>query len=111
MYIVLYAVSLFSCLHTYCNRLESLFYKYGVDVILEAHEHIYERLWPVYNEQVTANDYNNPKAPVHFISGTPGCNDADGECIDPTLGPKGQPREFNPFLSCEPLLYTSCIVR
>ncbi len=35
------------------THLTELFYKYGVDVIIEAHEHSYERLWPVYNETVT----------------------------------------------------------
>lgn len=69
--------------------LEALFYKYGVDVILEAHEHCYERLWPVYNETVTAESYTNPKAPVHLISGTAGCNEVLGECFDPILGPRG----------------------
>jgi hypothetical protein len=34
------------------THLTELFYKYGVDVIIEAHEHSYERLWPVYNETV-----------------------------------------------------------
>ena len=32
--------------------MEDLLYKYGVDIHLEAHEHSYERLWPVYNLQV-----------------------------------------------------------
>ncbi|XP_020621639.1 acid phosphatase type 7-like [Orbicella faveolata] len=32
--------------------LEDLFYKYGVDLTLWAHEHSYERLWPLYNMQV-----------------------------------------------------------
>ncbi|KAB1274120.1 Acid phosphatase type 7 [Camelus dromedarius] len=31
--------------------LEDLFYKYGVDLQLWAHEHSYERLWPIYNYQ------------------------------------------------------------
>jgi len=89
---------LYSHMHTYhtprvlsyntCS-LEGLFYKYGVDVILEAHEHSYERLWPVYNEHVTADNYIDPKAPVHLISGTAGCNEFLGECIDPMLGPRG----------------------
>lgn len=77
-------------LHNLFSRLEDLFYKYGVDVILEAHEHDYERLWPVYNEHVTAKSYVNPKAPVHLISGTVGCNEAMGECFNPTLGPRGK---------------------
>ena len=56
-----------------------------MDIILEAHEHSYERLWPVYNETVTAQDYVNPVAPVHLVSGTAGCR----EGTDPMLGPKG----------------------
>jgi len=69
--------------------LETLFFEYGVDVIIEAHEHSYERLWPVYNETVTAFNYNNPAAPVHLISGAAGCNENDGWCFNPMLGPKG----------------------
>ena len=60
-----------------------------MDIILEAHEHDYERLWPVYNETVTSKDYVNPKAPIHIISGTAGCNEADGLCFDVMLGPRG----------------------
>lgn len=62
-----------------------MFYEAGVDIILEAHEHSYERLWPVFNETVTANNYINPAAPVHIVSGTAGCK----EGVDPMLGPKG----------------------
>lgn len=76
-------------MHIQSKRLEHLFFTYGVDIILEAHQHSYERLWPVYNATVTALNYNNPKAPVHLISGTVGCNEALGECFDPMLGPKG----------------------
>lgn len=57
--------------------LEDLFYKYGVDLELFAHEHSYERLWPVYNRTVYngsyENPYTNPKAPVHIITGSAGC--------------------------------------
>jgi len=56
---------------------------------LEAHEHSYERLWPVYNETVYSHNYTNPLAPVHLISGTAGCNEADWICVNPMLGPKG----------------------
>ena len=70
--------------------LEAVFYKYGVDFIVEGHEHSYERLYPVFNETVTQTNYVNPKAPVHFISGQAGCNEAGGLCVNPTLGAKGE---------------------
>ena len=31
---------------------EKLFYQYGMDMALWAHEHSYERLWPVYDRKV-----------------------------------------------------------
>lgn len=71
------------------KSLEPLFFQYGVDIIIQAHEHSYERLWPVFNDTVTAHDYRNPKAPVHLISGAAGCNEALGICINPMLGPRG----------------------
>jgi acid phosphatase type 7 len=33
----------------YYYGLEQLFYKYGVDLIFNGHEHSYERMWPVYD--------------------------------------------------------------
>ncbi|XP_022082973.1 acid phosphatase type 7-like [Acanthaster planci] len=57
--------------------LEDLFYKHGVDMEIWAHEHNYERLWPVYREKVyngsTEAPYTNPKAPVHITTGSAGC--------------------------------------
>ncbi|XP_071789353.1 acid phosphatase type 7-like isoform X1 [Asterias amurensis] len=59
--------------------LEDMFYKYGVDLELWAHEHDYERLWPVYNKKVYNGSkeapYTNPKAPVHIITGSAGCKE------------------------------------
>ncbi|KAL8620015.1 hypothetical protein ACOMHN_015297 [Nucella lapillus] len=59
--------------------LENLFYKYGVDLTLWAHEHSYERLWPVYDTKVyngsEAEPYTNPGAPVHIITGSAGCSE------------------------------------
>uniref|UniRef100_A0A8D3C4V7 Purple acid phosphatase n=1 Tax=Scophthalmus maximus TaxID=52904 RepID=A0A8D3C4V7_SCOMX len=59
--------------------LEDLFYIYGVDLELWAHEHTYERLWPVYGDKVfngsKEQPYVNPKAPVHIITGSAGCRE------------------------------------
>ncbi|XP_024215555.1 acid phosphatase type 7 isoform X2 [Halyomorpha halys] len=59
--------------------LEDLFYKAGVDLEIWAHEHSYERLWPIYNHTVyngsNAEPYTNPNAPVHVISGSAGCQE------------------------------------
>lgn len=50
-----------------------------------AHEHSYERMWPVYNATVQNgtvdpnNPYDNAKAPVHLITGSAGCK----ERLDP----------------------------
>ena len=56
--------------------LEELFYKYGVDVEIWAHEHCYERLWPIYNYTVfngsLSEPYRNPRAPVHIVTGSAG---------------------------------------
>eukprot|EP01116_Phalansterium_solitarium_P021458 TRINITY_DN6676_c0_g1_i1.p1 TRINITY_DN6676_c0_g1~~TRINITY_DN6676_c0_g1_i1.p1 ORF type:complete len:551 (-),score=77.47 TRINITY_DN6676_c0_g1_i1:162-1814(-) len=69
--------------------LESLFHYAGVDIIIEGHEHSYERLWPVFNETVFQTNYINPKGAVHLVTGAAGCNENDGNCINPMAGPKG----------------------
>lgn len=59
--------------------LEDLLYKHGVDVEVWAHEHSYERLYPLYNYTMyngsTDAPYTNPKAPVHIITGSAGCKE------------------------------------
>ena len=59
--------------------LEPLLYKYGVDLSFWAHDHIYTRFLPVYNEKIfngTRQDpYFNPKSPVHIITGSAGCRE------------------------------------
>ncbi|CAF0904535.1 unnamed protein product [Adineta steineri] len=58
--------------------LEKLFAQYGVDLEFWAHEHSYERLWPVYNSTVyngTSGAYIDPDAPVHIITGSAGCDE------------------------------------
>ncbi|XP_055343216.1 uncharacterized protein LOC129591559 [Paramacrobiotus metropolitanus] len=74
-------------LHTW--PLEKLFYRYGVDMCIWAHEHSYERLWPVYDRKVyngssnPDNAYENPNAPVHLTSGSAGCKEKHDNFINP----------------------------
>lgn len=69
--------------------IEKLFYDQGVDIEIWAHEHSYERTWPVYDFNVTQYNYNNPLAPIHLITGAAGCNESDGLCENPILRSKG----------------------
>lgn len=63
-------------LHLNRFGLESLLYEFGVDLALWAHEHSYERLWPVYNRTVMNGTssinqpYVNPRATVHVTTGS-----------------------------------------
>ena len=81
---------------------ERLFDQYGVDLILEAHEHSYERLYPVYDTHTTQYDYINPLAPTHIVTGTAGCNEQAGACINPIPGPRG---DWSAFHSANRLMY------
>lgn len=59
--------------------IEDLLYDNKVDLAIWAHEHDYERFWPVYNTKVMKGSieepYTNPKAPVHIITGSAGCQE------------------------------------
>jgi hypothetical protein len=59
--------------------LEKLLYDYAVDLEIWAHEHSYERLWPIYDYQVyngsREQPYVNPGAPVHIVTGSAGCKE------------------------------------
>ncbi|KAH9644719.1 hypothetical protein HF086_003824, partial [Spodoptera exigua] len=57
--------------------LEPFLKDYGVDVVIWAHNHLYERSFPLYDNKVyngsTEYPYVNPGAPVHIITGSAGC--------------------------------------
>ncbi|XP_028155946.1 acid phosphatase type 7 isoform X2 [Ostrinia furnacalis] len=59
--------------------LESLLQEFGVDLAVWAHEHSYERTWPLYDNQVyngsLQEPYTNPRAPVHLVTGSAGCRE------------------------------------
>ncbi|KAK3086811.1 hypothetical protein FSP39_023855 [Pinctada imbricata] len=71
------------------HGLEDLFQGQGVDLVIQAHEHSYERLWPVYNEKIIAKNYVDPEALVHVTSGAAGC----GEIVDKM----GEPDPWSAF--------------
>uniref|UniRef100_A0A0L8H5I1 Purple acid phosphatase n=1 Tax=Octopus bimaculoides TaxID=37653 RepID=A0A0L8H5I1_OCTBM len=54
------------------EHLENIFYIAGVDLVFEAHEHSYERLYPVYNGKVVSENYTDAAAPIHIITGAAG---------------------------------------
>lgn len=51
--------------------------QYGVDLTIWAHEHSYERMFPIYNRQVMNGSeeqpYRNPKGLVHITTGSAVC--------------------------------------
>jgi hypothetical protein len=63
--------------------LEDLFNKYSVDLYLGAHEHSYERCFPVYKGHIDPNvdlrrtnhTYLKPQYTTHIISGSAGCQE------------------------------------
>ncbi|XP_032518241.2 acid phosphatase type 7 isoform X1 [Danaus plexippus] len=58
--------------------LEPLLKEYHVDLVVWAHEHSYERSWPLYDGRVyngTEGAYVNPRAPVHVVTGSAGCQE------------------------------------
>jgi len=69
---------------------EDMFVKYGVDMHMTAHQHVYERTTPIYRYQAfgnnsetfpTGNDgsvFVNPKYPINMNNGCPG----DMELVD-----------------------------
>ncbi|CDS35747.1 iron:zinc purple acid phosphatase protein [Echinococcus multilocularis] len=69
----------------YLLGLEELFYREGVDIVFAAHEHSYERCYPVYKLKLCpshGNDpYADPTGPVHIVAGSAG----NKESQDPFL--------------------------
>lgn len=70
---------------THLYGLEDLFLDNGVDVTIWAHQHSYERLWPIYNFEVKNGSfeepYRNAKAPVHIITGSAGCKEEHAKFV------------------------------
>ena len=89
--------------------LEPIFMAHGVDLCIEAHEHSVEIIFPLVNGTVTQRDYLSPRAPVHWVTGTAGCNEDSGACQNPIL----LPSEFTDAYLWGPLQfgYTRMVAR
>ena len=58
--------------------MDDLLHKHNVDFYLTAHEHDYERTFPIYRGQWETHSnhtYRDPKAVVHIVSGSAGCSE------------------------------------
>lgn len=68
--------------------LEELLNESGVDVIISAHQHSYERTKPLFNYEIKSGfaerAYINPKAPIHIITGAAGNKDGKHRFKPPT---------------------------
>lgn len=54
------------------GKVEATYVAAGVDVVVGAHEHGYERTWRVVNGSVTSTSYAGAGAPVYIINGAAG---------------------------------------
>eukprot|EP00300_Choanocystis_sp_HF-7_P025867 c2815_g1_i1.p1 GENE.c2815_g1_i1~~c2815_g1_i1.p1 ORF type:complete len:481 (+),score=78.24 c2815_g1_i1:128-1444(+) len=52
--------------------LEPILAQYQVDMYLCGHSHLYERMWPVYANEVTGQSYTNPASTVYVVLGNGG---------------------------------------
>jgi len=61
--------------------MEEVLLKYSVDLFIGAHEHSYERLFPIYNYTILRgegddnNRFINPGGPTHITTGSAGCHE------------------------------------
>jgi len=73
--------------------IETLMHDFNVDLFIAAHEHSYERTWPVYNgtidksQEAHPNLYHNPKYTTHIVSGSGGCQEYFDYYDDVFYGP------------------------
>ena len=60
------------------EKLETTFSKYGIDLVLQAHQHDYERTWPVTkNGTIFETNYSRPSYPVYIVNGAGGNREAE----------------------------------
>ncbi|KAK4687786.1 acid phosphatase type 7, partial [Tremellales sp. Uapishka_1] len=62
---------------------EDILYDGGVDLVMNGHNHVYSRSYPVYNNTIDPNGYNNPSAPMYITNGLGGHYDGVDVSSDP----------------------------
>ena len=66
------------------DLLEDLINEYHIDVVLQAHKHNYERTYPVYQSTRTADNYQDPAAPMYYVVGVGGVDkNSDFDVVEP----------------------------
>jgi len=51
---------------------EEIFKTYNVDIFFSGHVHNYQRLYPIYQNQITSKGYNDPSSTMYIVSGAAG---------------------------------------
>eukprot|EP00943_MAST-04B_sp_MAST-4B-sp1_P004422 g4422.t1 len=74
------------------EAIEDVLYKNKVDLVIQAHEHDYERTYPVYKTNVQSFNYTNSPAPVYVVNGAAGNREKNSK---PPGGPSYWPTELN----------------
>ena len=74
------------------DAIEDVLYKNKVDLVIQAHEHDYERSLPVYKTNVQSMNYTNCPAPVYVVNGAAGNREKNSK---PPGGPSYWPRDLN----------------
>lgn len=54
--------------------MEEMFFKHGVDLYVNGHEHSWERTYPIYKGKFDAS-YDSPKATIYVVTGAAGCKE------------------------------------
>eukprot|EP00929_Paragymnodinium_shiwhaense_P003129 TRINITY_DN10353_c0_g1_i1.p1 TRINITY_DN10353_c0_g1~~TRINITY_DN10353_c0_g1_i1.p1 ORF type:complete len:589 (-),score=88.12 TRINITY_DN10353_c0_g1_i1:439-2148(-) len=64
---------------------EPLLFKYGVDLFINAHEHNYERTFPIYKSKFSTSTHN-PTAPMFIVTGCAGNHEMHEPFVKPQPG-------------------------
>lgn len=54
------------------KAVEQVLVKHKVDLVIQAHEHDYERTYPVYQSKTYGMNYTNPLKPIYIVNGAAG---------------------------------------